>query len=225
MSKTGSAAIWVMIVDDDPIMLKALRTYFSSTSDIRVVAEAYDGTEALALLDSVEVDIVLADIHMPEMDGVTLLHHIRKREDPPVFVAITALDTDDTMLEVLSGGGAGYIVKSSRPQTIITAVRDAVEGGTAVSPHALKRLVGHIPHGDFARNSSRASSPFSTLSTPEVKVLKLLCDGKSNAEICETLGFSESTVKKHVSNLIATFGVKSRLSLAVTTIRAGYLES
>ena len=226
MRKNNTSSIWVMIVDDEPIMLSALRTYFSSTSDIRVVAEASDGTEALALLDTVKVDLVLADIHMPEMDGVTLLREIRKMEDPPVFVAVTALDTDDTMLEVLAAGGAGYIVKSSRPQTIISAVRDAVEGGMSVSPYALKRLVGHLPEEKMCGKPPRINPPSTgfSLTVPEKRVLRHLCNGKSNTAIAETLNYSESTVKKQVSNLIAVFGVDSRLSLAVAVIRSGHLD-
>ena len=214
-----------MIVDDDPMVLTALRTYFSSTQDIRVVAEASNGLEALKMLDNIDVDIILADIHMPEMDGVSLLRAIRQRENPPEFIAITALDTDDTMLEVLCNGGAGYIVKSSRPQAIISAMRDAVAGGTAISPHALKRLVGHLPDGTAPNNIHSAESKLNTLTANEMKILGRLCDGKSNAEIAEALQISESTVKKQVSNLIAAFGVTSRLSLAVAVIRAGYQEN
>lgn len=227
MSTKSSSTIWVMVVDDDPTVLSSLRTYFSSTRDIRVLAEARNGVDALEQLRHVDVDIVLADIHMPEMDGVTLLHEIRALDNPPFFVAITALDTDETMLEVLAGGGAGYIVKSSRPQTIIAAIRDAVAGGTTVSPHALKLLVGHLP-GDklpAQRDSRDSVLTESRVTKTEKKVLKHLCDGKSNAEISEALNLSESTVKKQVSNLIGEFGVNSRLQLAVSVIRSGYLDA
>src|SRR5699024_5640285 len=139
MSTKSSSTIWVMDVDDDPTVLSSLRTYFSSTRAIRVLAEARNGVVALEQLRHVDVVIVLADISMPDLNGLALLHEIRALDNPPSFVAITALDTEETMLEVLAGGGAGYIVKSSRPQTITAAIRDAVAGGTTVSPHALKR--------------------------------------------------------------------------------------
>ena len=227
MNKNNTSTIWVMVVDDDPEVLQGMRTYFSSTRDIRVVAEASDGLEALALLKTTDVDIVLADIHMPQMDGVTLMHEIKRCEDPPVFMAMTALDQDETMLEVLAGGGAGYIVKSSRPQAIINALRDAATGGTIVSPHALKRLVNHLPNqalrGNYHGDSPEADDI--VLNTSEERVLWHLCDGKSNAQIAEALNFSESTVKKLVSNLISVFGVTSRLSLAVAVMRSGKLDS
>lgn len=213
---------WVLIVDDDPLVLSSFRQYFATTQDIRVVAEARDGIEALTALDNVNVDVVLADIHMPEMDGVTLLHEVQRRADPPAFVAITALDSDETMLKVLAGGGAGYIVKSSRPQAIITAVRDTVTGGTTVSPQALSRLVDYIPEEVPPLASRRAdlSLVYESLTKAEGHVLRCLCDGLSNAEIASAMKYSEATVKKHVSHLISCFGATSRLSLVVMVIQS-----
>ncbi|MGP5724137.1 response regulator, partial [Corynebacterium casei] len=144
MTINFSNSIRVLIVDDDPMVLHFLGVYFETTEDIQVVAEARAGAEALSLLDNITVDIILADICMPNMDGLELLHEIQKRPNPPLFIAMTALDTDDTMLKVLADGGAGYIVKSARPCTIITALRDAVEGGITVSPRALKRLAKYL---------------------------------------------------------------------------------
>lgn len=214
---------WALIVDDEPLVLSSFRQYFATTEDIRVVAEARDGIEALTAVDNVNVDIVLADIHMPEMDGVTLLYEVQRRENPPAFVAITALDNDETMLKVLAGGGAGYIVKSSRPQTIITAVRDAVTGGTTVSPQALSRLVDYIPEEvpTPAPNRADLSPVCESLTKAERRVLWHLCEGLSNAEIASAMKYSDATVKKHVSHLISCFGATSRLNLAVTVIQSG----
>lgn len=218
---------WVLIVDDDPLVLSSFRQYFDTTEDIRIVAEARDGVEALTALDNVNVDIILADIHMPEMDGVTLLREVQRRVDPPAFVAITALDSDETMLKVLAGGGAGYIVKSSRPQSIITAVRDAVVGGTTVSPQALRRLIDYIPEEAPTPVPRQAdlSPVYESLTKVERRVLQHLCEGLSNAEIASAMKYSEATVKKHISHLISWFGVTSRLSLAVIVIQSGLGKS
>lgn len=215
---------WVLVVDDDPIVLAALRQYFSSTDDIRIVAEATNGVEALTLLNNVSVDVVLADIHMPEMDGVTLLREIQRRSNPPAFVAITALDADDSMLKVLAGGGVGYIIKSARPQEIISAVREAADGGTTVSPQAMTRLVDYIPAERPPEDPvlTQLGPVYAKLTGVEKRVLGHLCEGLSNAEIAHVLNYSEATVKKHVSQLIGQFGVSSRLSLAVTAIRSGF---
>ncbi|WP_236592680.1 response regulator [Corynebacterium striatum] len=217
----------VLIVDDDPLVLHSFRQYFATTEDIRVVAEAHNGIEALTAIDSVNVDIVLADIHMPEMDGVTLLQEVQRRLSPPVFVAITALDSDETMLKVLAGGGAGYIIKSSRPQAIITAVREAMTGGTTVSPQALNRLIKYIPGKVLtpAFPQTNLSPVYERLTKAETHVLQYICQGLSNAEIASAMKYSEATVKKHVSHLIACFGVTSRLSLAITVIQSGLGKS
>lgn len=215
VTKIHSNLIRILIVDDDPLVLSSLRAYFASTEDIQVVAEACDGVEALSALDDVVVDIVLADIHMPRMNGVLLLHEVKKRPDSPIFVALTSLDTDSTMLDILAGGGAGYIVKSSRPQAIIAAVYDAMAGGTTVSPQSMKRLVTYLSGNSSTpqpRKKSDHCSPLSPLTGVEKAVLDHLCDGKSNAEIAMVMNYSESTVKKHVSHLISLFGAQSRLS-------------
>lgn len=213
----------MLLVDDDPIVRSSLKSYFASTSDIRVIAEACDGIEALEFLRAVSIDVVVADIHMPTMDGIALLRRIRQEQQPPVFVAITALDSDSTMLEVLASGGAGYIIKSSKPQAIISAVRDAMSGGTTVSPQALKRLVGHVAGVPLAPNSTDMErvQVYHELTGVEKDVLKHLCEGSSNSEIARAMNYSESTVKKQMSKLIALFGVSSRLKLAVTIIRLG----
>jgi len=222
-----SNSIRVLTVDDDPMVLRFLSQYFAETEDIRVVAEARDGVEALSLLDTISVDIVLADICMPGMDGVELLHEVQKRPTPPLFVAITALDTDDTMIRVLASGGAGYIVKSAPPCTIIAALRDALEGGIAVSPRALKRLIKYIsdvPQIPHSWNKTKDIYRLGSLKNTELAVLSHLCDGKSDAEISASLNYAESTVRKHVSRLISLFGVKSRLSLVVKVLHAKYMN-
>ncbi len=157
----------------------------------------------MILLDNVDADIVLADIHMPTMDGITLLRKIKERPYPPVFLAVTSFDSDDTMLKILQEGGAGYILKNQRPQSIIDAVHEAIHGGTVVAPVAMHRLVGYI--GDAPRKDPVATAiETHHLSTNEINVLKLLLQGNSNSEIAAALEISESSVKKHVSSLIVT---------------------
>jgi DNA-binding NarL/FixJ family response regulator len=145
-----SPPVRLLIVDDDPLVLSSLRLYFGSPAgaSIDVVGEATSGPEALDLLAACSadapVDVVLADIHIPGMDGVELLGRIRELPDPPVFVAMTALDEEETMLSVLARGGRGYILKSSRPEFIIDTVLATVSGGTVVSPQPASNLVRHL---------------------------------------------------------------------------------
>lgn len=207
----------ILIVDDDPLVLASLRAYFGTADDIEVVGEASNGREALDALAAKDIDLVLSDIHMPEMDGVSLLHEVKQIQNPPVFVAMTGFDTDETMLQTLTSGAAGYIIKSSKPREIIESVRDAMSGGTSVSPQCLSRLVDYIPNREVA--ALRASQKQVRLTDAEERVLSLLCDGLSNAEIAQKTQYAESTVKKHVSHLISYFGANSRLSLVVAAMR------
>ena len=215
--------ITIMIVDDDPLILSSFQEYFAATDDLQVVATARNGKEALSKLDVVDVEVVLADIYMPEMDGVTLLSAINSREHPPLVVAMTGLDSDRIMVNVVACGGVGYIVKSDPPGLITNAVRQAVAGGMVVSPTSLKRLGEYIPSGIPEHTLDRAEMIriCGELSETERNVLRHLCSGLSNAEIAKTMRYSEGTVKRNVTNLISYFNVSSRAKLALLVVQSG----
>lgn len=237
MTAPDPATIRLLLVDDDPLVMSSLQLYFSTpaAAAIEVVGEATDGAAALDLLKTVEADVVMADIHMPGMDGVSLLREVRSLDSPPVFIAMTALDEDETMLSILSLGGAGYILKSSRPEFIIDTVHQALAGGTVVSPQPATRLVQHLPAPEnrapedaapvavaAGPDSPEASSRLARLSPAEERVLTLICAGLSNSEIARDTGRSASAVKKAVSSLLAKFGTESRIQLAVLAVEAGF---
>jgi len=232
----ATSTIRLLLVDDAPLVMSSLRLYFSTpaAAAIEIVGEATDGTAALDLLTTVDADVIMTDIHMPGMDGVSLLREVRSLEHPPVFIAMTALDEDETMLSILSLGGAGYILKSSRPEFIIDTVHQALAGGTVVSPQPATRLVQHLPSPDSpvpgdaapvavtAAPDEPGSSRLAQLSTAEERVLTLICAGLSNSEIARNTGRSASAVKKAVSSLLAKFGTESRIQLAVLAVEAGF---
>lgn len=234
----SSSPTRILVVDDDACVLTALKHYFSVAKDIEIVAEAENGAVALEQIERLggDLDLVLADIHMPEVGGIELLRTLQSQNNPPVFVAMTSMDTDETMLEILTSGGAGYIIKSACPVQFIQAVRDAMNGGTAVSPECLSRLVDFIPErsgGGAAVQAGKSASPNKqeqpgaapdpeSIPEGERTTLQLLVQGHSNAEIAKEALYAESTVKKHVSSLMKRFGVDSRLRLAISAIRAGY---
>lgn len=237
LSSSAPATIRLLLVDDDPLVMSSLRLYFSTpaAAAIEIVGEATDGAAALDLLTTVDADVIMTDIHMPGMDGVSLLREVRALDNPPVFIAMTALDEDETMLSILSLGGEGYILKSSRPEFIIDTVHQALAGGTVVSPQPATRLVQHLPSPDSpvpedaapvavaaAPDSPEASSRLATLSSAEERVLTLICAGLSNSEIARDTDRSASAVKKAVSSLLAKFGTESRIQLAVLAVEAGF---
>ena len=212
-----NSPIRVFLVDDDPLVRDVLTRYFHKTDDITVVGTASNGAEALELIEPADVDIVLSDVHMPQMDGATLLKNLAQRPNTPAFLAITSLENDRAMLDVLAHGGRGYILKSQPPEEIVLSVRQAITGGTVVSPAAMNNLVQYIDPEPVQPSPRRINLP-EGISDNEVAVLDLLCEGLSNAEIAKRLNYSESTVKKQVSHLLTLFGVSSRLDLVVTVL-------
>ena len=212
--------IRVFLVDDDPLVRDVLTRYFHNTDGITVVGTASNGVEALERICAPatgSVDLVLSDVHMPEMDGATLLRRLSERPSTPAFLAITSLENDRAMLEVLAHGGRGYILKSQPPEEIILSVRQAVTGGTVVSPAAMNKLVQYIAPEPVRPTPARTELPPGITDT-EIAVLDLLCEGLSNADIAKRLNYSESTVKKQVSHLLTLFDVTSRLDLVVTVL-------
>lgn len=214
----------LLLVDDDPLVLEALGHYFATAEDMEVSATAENGKDALEQLKANDIDAVIADIHMPEMDGTVLLREINKLEDPPVFIAMTAMDNDDTLKEVMSHKAAAYILKSSKPAYIQDTVREAVRGGTVVAPQSLTRLFQQMPelHTDNDAAAPDHSPEAPTISPAQERILNLVCEGKSNEEIATSTHYAAGTVKKYVSSLLSEFHAKSRLELAVKALKAGY---
>lgn len=200
----------VLLVDDDPTILEAFPVYLSTTDDLEVVGTATTGRQASQWLETNSSDLVLSDIHMPDADGIELLQHTQQFPQPPLFVAMTAFDTDETMLKCLSLGAVGYIIKGQAPESIIHSLRDAIHGGTALSPGCLSRLVG-------IKTANRSQSELHTprVTGREQVVLSLICEGKTNKEIGESMHLAEVTIRKIISQLFLRFSARNRVELAV----------
>lgn len=211
----------LLIADDDANTIDNLLTYFSYVEDIDVIATATNGHDALEQCIEMGPSVVLSDIHMPEMGGLELLRKTRELEKPPTFIAMTGIDTDGAILETLISGGSGYIVKSQSVESIVQAIYDALEGGTSLSPQSLARLVHYIPLASSDNLRSRGGAI--QLTAIENQVLACLCEGMANSEIAEKLGYAESSIKRHVTNLMRYFNCPSRLKLVLTALRSGWI--
>lgn len=198
----------ILLVDDDPVIRESFPVYFSKAPDLEVITTATNGCSALTWLNNHTCDIVLSDVRMPDMDGIELLKKLNSFDDPPVFVVMTAYDTDDTMITSLARGASGYVIKGQPPQIIIQALRDALNGGTSLSPQCVKRLVAQSSWGRFAERPEQAS-----LTDNEEAVMQLLCQGKSNRQIANELFYSEPHVKRMVSSLLKKMDCRSRAEL------------
>ncbi|MCT1818176.1 response regulator transcription factor [Corynebacterium pseudodiphtheriticum] len=202
----------ILLVDDDPIILEAFPVYFSTADELEVAGTAPTGQQALQWLGSNTCDLVLSDIHMPDIDGIELLQHIQQLPQPPLFVAMTSFDTDEIMLKCLSLGAVGYITKGQEAESIIHSLRDVAHGGAVLSPDCLNRLIA----SKTAVNRNDGSEfRVPKINNRERTILSLICEGKTNKEIAKSLCLAEITVKKAIANLFIQFSARNRVDLAI----------
>ena len=203
-----SEKIRVIVVDDDPFVLQALRAYLNEAQEIEVLSTFGSAKDAFGFLRNYRVDVLITDVRMPGMDGLQLLTKVKQRMPEAAVIVLTSFDDDEAMRTALDRKANGFLLKDASPEEIIRAVIAASAGGTTISPAATSRLV------------TRHLRPPQTAHIPDVTeaeqaVLTLLCEGYSNAEIAEQLVIAESTVKTHVSHLMKKYDVPSRLKLVV----------
>ena len=207
-------AVRVAIVDDDPFVVQALRSYLSSSPQIEVLSTFTSARDLLAFLKRIPVDVLVSDVRMPGMDGLELLARVQEQHPRTAVVMLTSFDDDSAMLTALSQQANGFLLKDSSPEDVIRAVIAAHSGGTTISPTTTSRLVSqHL--------RPRWVGGHPDLTEAEQAVLDLLCEGYSNAEIAGRLVVAESTVKTHVSNLMKKYGTPSRLKLVVAVHQLG----
>ncbi|MFD5570351.1 response regulator [Streptomyces cadmiisoli] len=220
--------IGVLLVDDDALVRAGLRLMLASAPDIDVVAEAADGTEVEALVDKHRPDLVLMDIRMPGLDGLEATRLLRARPDAPEVVMLTTFTTDDYVLRALQAGAAGFLLKHTRPERIIEAVRAAAAGEPVMSPEALSLLISTVtttgegaPPETPARWTPEAHEPLSLLGDRELEVALAVSRGRTNAEIARDLYMSVPTVKSHISHILAKLDLNNRVQIALLVYRAG----
>lgn len=207
-------AVRVAIVDDDPFVVQALRSYLSSSPQIEVLSTFTSARDLLAFLKRIPVDVLVSDVRMPGIDGLELLARVQEQHPRTAVVMLTSFDDDSAMLTALSQQANGFLLKDSSPEDVIRAVIAAHSGGTTISPTTTSRLVSqHL--------RPRRVGGHPDLTEAEQAVLDLLCEGYSNAEIAGRLVVAESTVKTHVSNLMKKYGTPSRLKLVVAVHQLG----
>ncbi|RKN47800.1 response regulator [Micromonospora endolithica] len=192
--------IRVVVVDDEPMVCVFLRTILGSADDIEVVDQAHDGAAAVEVVARSRPDVVLMDLRMPGMDGLTAIERINDRPDAPPIVVLTTFDADQYVLRALRLGAAGFLVKSTPPESLIGLVRVAAEGHTVLSPAAARRLV--TASADSRSAGERARRLVAGLTEREAEVLGCLGEGLSNARIAARLHLSEATIKGYVSRLL-----------------------
>jgi DNA-binding NarL/FixJ family response regulator len=214
--------IRVVVVDDEPMVCAHLRTILGSADDIEVVGEAYDGAAGVETVVRNRPDVVLMDLRMPGVDGLTAIERIGKLADPPAVVVLTTFDADQYVLRALRAGAAGFLVKSTPPEDLIGLVRVAAEGHTVLSPIAARRLIAASADTQPARD--RAKKLVGTLTERETEVLACLGEGMSNAQIAARLYLSEATIKGYVSRMLDKLGCANRTQAGLLAHDAGLVS-
>ncbi|GAA4637656.1 response regulator transcription factor [Actinoallomurus vinaceus] len=209
----------MLVVDDEPMVRMFLRTILGSAEDIEVVAEAHDGAAGLEAVQQNRPDVVLMDLRMPGMDGLTAIQRINELADPPNVVVLTTFDADPYVLRALRAGATGFLVKSTPPEELIGLVRAAAQGHTVLSPAAARRLVAASTDSLSARE--RAQELVNTLTERETQVLAGLGEGLSNAQIAARLFLSEATIKGYVSRTLDKLGCVNRTQAGLLAHDAG----
>lgn len=195
--------IKILIADDHPVVRQGLRTFLGVQPDFEVVGEAADGEEAVQKAGELKPDVILLDLKMPGMDGLTALPSLG-----PAKVLILTSMTSGSVLPAIRAGASGYLYKDVDPQALVQAIRSVHEGNVILAP-------GALDHPEAAAQ----------LTDRESEVLAEITRGLANREIARELGVSEKTVKTHVSNLLQKLGVQDRTQAALYAIRNGLVDS
>lgn len=214
------AEIRVLMTDDDPLVRVALKHFVSRAPEITVVAEAQNGAEAIEAYERYQPDIVMMDVQMPVMGGIEATEQIVSRWPEACVLAVTTLDGRDTVLPMLSAGASGYMLKDSSADEIVSALRQAHEGTSSLSPRIAAMLVQHVRDA----KPGGLAGELEALTERESEVLNHLALGMSNAEMAEALHVSEGTVKAHLGSIMSKWHVRDRVQVLVTAARAGLVD-
>ncbi|MFI5803675.1 response regulator [Streptomyces sp. NPDC051561] len=215
-------AVTVMIIDDDKLLRYGLQQILESAADIQVSAVC-DGRDAVEMATRHSPDIALVDIRMPDVNGFDVLTELGKLDKPPTVAMLTGFGSDEDVARALSAGAAGFFLKDASPHELIPGVRLLAAGGSALSAVVARSLANNHAQAAAGRHRSSVSAPeeaaSGTLTPKERNVLGLLPTGMSNSEIAQQLSMSRSTVKDHVSSILAKLGVSNRVQAAMAAHR------
>ncbi|MER8184546.1 response regulator transcription factor [Kitasatospora sp. NPDC094015] len=207
--------IRVLVADDEPLIRAGIRLILGSAEDIEVVAEAADGRQALDLARTHAVDVVLLDIQMPVLDGLSALAELPRVAPGTRALVLTTFGERENVLRAISAGGAGFLLKDTAPAELIQAVRAAATGHAFLSPAATRHIVDSLAAGPAGTRGEAARRRLAVLSERERQVVELLGEGLSNADAGARLHMSEATVKTYVSRILAKLDCDNRVQAAL----------
>lgn len=212
---TPLGATRVFLVEDHPLMRAGVRNALRKASDIEIVGEADSGERALEALRRLNPNVVMLDIGLPDVDGITLLHTIRTICPDARVIMLSCQSNERAVRTAMEAGASGYLTKSADPEQIVEAIRRAMAGQISLSPEAATRLVSALRGGQSPREAA--------LTPRELEVWRAMADGLNNAEIARDLFITERTVKFHIHNLLRKLGFRDRAEAICAAHRRGLL--
>ncbi|MCH8501104.1 MAG: two-component system response regulator NarL [Aliidiomarina sp.] len=200
----------VMLVDDHPLLLKGLKQLLEFETDIEVIAEANNGPDAIRLAEDLDPDLIVLDLNMHGMDGLETLKEMRKVGVTSRIVMLTVSDADEDVVEAISSGADGYLLKDMDPEKLLEQIRRALDGKMVLSEAITEILATAI-----RKPAPRQQADLNNLTNREYEILSLIAKGMSNKVIARELDISDGTVKVHVKHLLKKLGLRSRVEAAV----------
>jgi DNA-binding NarL/FixJ family response regulator len=208
----------VLLVDDHDLFRAGLRTLLEEQG-VDIVGEAETGTEALRLIREVAPEVVVMDLNMPGISGVEATRQIAMIAPLTRVLVLTISDQDGDVMDAILAGACGYLLKDASIEELMAGIRAAAEGGSLVSPVIASKVLQRLRATSASRRE--AETIRSELSDREVQVLKLIANGKDNAQIAADLHISPKTVKNHISNILMKLQIENRIQAAVYAVRSG----
>lgn len=212
---SGPEKIRVLIVDDHQIVRQGLRNFLELNEDIAVIGEAADGIGALESATELKPDVILMDLVMPRMDGITATMEIKKKNPEVMVIALTSFTEDDKVIPAIQAGACSYLLKDVSPDDLVEAIRAAAKGETRLHPDVTRKLMQQVSKPAPAQKGSLPAE----ITDRELDVIRLVAQGKSNQEIASELVISEKTVKTHMSNIFSKLELVDRTQLAIYAIK------
>ncbi|WP_424936352.1 MULTISPECIES: response regulator [Bacteria] len=209
--------IRVVLVDDQALFRAGVRMLVASQADLEVVGEASDGVEAIDVVRRTRPDVVMMDIRMPVMDGLTATSHILGEPDPPRVVMLTTFDLDEAAARAIRQGASGFLLKDADPEFLLAAIRTVHSGSSVIAASATRDLFAHFA----APQPAPIPSSYEDLTEREREIFALAARGLSNAEIASREFLSEATVKTHISRILTKLGLRDRVQLVVFAFEHG----
>jgi DNA-binding NarL/FixJ family response regulator len=210
--------IRVMLAEDQTLVRKGIRSLLGLLPDIEVAGEAADGEEAIALIPTINPDVLLLDIRMPKLSGLEILQRLSSEKRLVPTIILTTFDDGEALFQAIKSGAKGFLLKDVTLEQLAIAIRTVAEGGTMIQPGVTEHLLRNIQRLDLCPETPERPE---FLSSRERQVIRLMVGGYRNREIADAFGVTEGTVKNHVSSILSKLGVRDRTRAVLKAIDSG----